>query len=281
MITEIDSPASFMVKTSTYRSRFPYETQQMTSYVAELIDQDFQGWKFWIYSISETVEAMFLMTPNNSVFISPLNSEATTEIVTHLINEGFEVRRIVGELESAILLANLIKDKVPHVFEVEEEMKTNAYVLSSLNLYSSSTGAWRSASSDDRDLLIRWNSDYIREALGHEPEKVEILVDRVLKDQRTYFWVENGVPVCMMGYSQPTPTPDENIVRIFPVYTPSELRGRGFAKCLVSQICLKLKNDGLGIMLFADSKNPQANEIYKKIGFVEIGFYGNLLLKTN
>jgi predicted GNAT family acetyltransferase len=280
MITEIGSPASFMEKTSTYRSRFPYETQQMTSYVADLVNQDIQGWQFWIYTINETVEAMFLKAPNNSMFISPLNSEAATEIVTHLANEGLDVKRIVGELESSNLLANLIKDKFPHIIEVEEEMKTNAYVLSSLNLYSSPTGAWRSASGEDRDLLISWNSNYIREALGYEPEKVENLVDRVLKDQRTYFWVENGEPVCMMGYSQPTPAPNGNIVRIFPVYTPLELRGRGFAKCLVSQICLKLKKDELGIMLYADSKNPQANEIYKKIGFVEIGTYGNLLFKT-
>lgn len=279
MISEIGSPANYLDQTAKYRSRYPYETQQMSSYATDLLNREFKGWQFWIYTKQAEVEAMFIKSPNNSLFISPLKYEASSEIQSYFANQGISIKRVLGEFESATLLANLISERSPQDLQVEVEMKTIAYVLASLNLYSRPTGAWRSVSDNDRELLLEWNSDYIREALGHEPDNVEGLVERVLLDQRTFFWIEDGKPVCMMGYSQPTPTPDGNIVRIFPVYTPFDLRGRGYAKCLVSQICMKLKNEDLGIMLFADTKNLQANEIYRKIGFIEIGFYGNLVLK--
>ena len=281
MLTEIATPTDFLLRTNDFRARFPYETQQMSSDLIYLDKNSFEDWRFWVIVKADLVVAMFMRSPNRRLFISPMDKESASEFAEYLVKSEISVVNIIGEMRSGKILANEIVGISSSNFEVVEEMKTMGYVLSSLKLFQQHEGSWRSVSINDRELLIRWNSDFVREVSGREPENVVKFVDKTITENRTYFWVENGMPVSMLSYSEPTSTPVGNIVRIFRVYTPPKLRGRGFAKTLVSQICLKLNSENFGVMLFADTKNSQANEIYKKVGFTEIGNFGNLLLKLN
>ncbi len=78
-----------------------------------------------------------------------------------------------------------------------------------------------------------------------------------------YLWVD-GAPVSMAGYTGPTP----HGIRVGPVYTPPELRGRGYASALVAQMSQALLDGGRSFcFLFTNLANPTANHIYEEIGY--------------
>ena len=53
------------------------------------------------------------------------------------------------------------------------------------------------------------------------------------------------------------------------VYTPPELRGKGYASDIVAQLSQKILDSGKSsVCLFTQMKNPTSNGIYKRIGYV-------------
>jgi hypothetical protein len=55
------------------------------------------------------------------------------------------------------------------------------------------------------------------------------------------------------------------------VYTPAELRGRGYATACVATLSQQLLAEGyLFCTLFTDLSNPVSNHIYEKIGYTAV-----------
>ena len=70
-----------------------------------------------------------------------------------------------------------------------------------------------------------------------------------------------------MGFGGPTP----NGIRIGPVYTPPELRGRGYASALTAQVSqLQLDRGKRFCFLYTDLANPTSNAIYRRIGYERV-----------
>jgi predicted GNAT family acetyltransferase len=82
-------------------------------------------------------------------------------------------------------------------------------------------------------------------------------------------WEEDGEPVSLAGWGGPTP----NGVRVGPVYTPPELRGRGYATALTAELSQRLLDGRLFeggrrfCFLYTDLANPTSNAIYERIGY--------------
>ena len=65
------------------------------------------------------------------------------------------------------------------------------------------------------------------------------------------------------------PTP--NGIRIGPVYTPPELRGRGYGSALTAQVSqLQLDRGKRFCFLYTDLANPTSNAIYMRIGYERV-----------
>ncbi len=80
-------------------------------------------------------------------------------------------------------------------------------------------------------------------------------------------WEDGNEPVSLAGWSGPTP----NGIRIGPVYTPPDLRGRGYATALVAELSATLLEQGRRFcFLFTDLANPTSNAIYERIGYVRV-----------
>jgi hypothetical protein len=55
------------------------------------------------------------------------------------------------------------------------------------------------------------------------------------------------------------------------VYTPPELRGRGYATALTAELSQRLLDQGRRFcFLFTDLTNPTSNAIYERIGYVRV-----------
>ncbi len=132
-------------------------------------------------------------------------------------------------------------------------------------------GHLRRATPDDRDLLARWELAFMREALPEETATLadaEATIDLGLTfDQRGLYVWDDGGAVSYTAYKGPT----LHGMRIGPVYTPPELRGRGYASACVAGVSQMLLDAGRQFcFLFTDLRNPTSNHIYQVIGYQPI-----------
>lgn len=82
-------------------------------------------------------------------------------------------------------------------------------------------------------------------------------------------WRVAGVPVAFAAVGR----------RIGPVYTPAELRGRGYGSAVTAAAARWALDRGAEhVVLFTDLANPVSNSIYQRLGFravcdaLEVGF---------
>ena len=128
-------------------------------------------------------------------------------------------------------------------------------------------GSMRTYEDGDRELVIAWVNAFVDEALPEAPpEDAEGWLERNLSnpDGGIELWLDGGAPVSFAGYGGLTP----NGIRVGPVYTPPELRRRGYATALVAEVTHMLLDRGRKFcFLFTDLANPTSNSIYQRIGY--------------
>jgi uncharacterized protein len=129
------------------------------------------------------------------------------------------------------------------------------------------SGRMRDYERSDRELAAGWMDAFAEEALPEPPPGTsEEFVDRREEDPDggIVLWEDDGAVVSMAGFGGRTP----NGIRIGPVYTPPELRGRGYASALTAAVTKRLLDGGLRFcFLFTDLANPTSNSIYQRIGY--------------
>ena len=178
-------------------------------------------------------------------------------------------------------LADAIDDELPGVTAALPEVETFAaawaaktgcalrrrrsqgvYALERVAPVPTPSGRMRPATADDRPLVLAWLEAFAREALGDHAggESMESLVDHRLSAAGAGFvlWEDEDEPVSISGFGGQTP----NGIRVGPVYTPPELRGRGYASALVAELSARLLDDGRTFcFLYTDLANPTSNRI--------------------
>jgi predicted GNAT family acetyltransferase len=151
----------------------------------------------------------------------------------------------------------------------ERRIAQGVFALERVEPVTGVPGAMRIATSEDRPLLLEWFLAFGIEALPHpDEERLTREVDHRLAaaDAGVVLWEHDG-PVSLAGYGGPTP----NGIRIGPVYTPPEFRGRGYASALVAELSSSLLAEGRQFcFLYTDLANPTSNKIYERIGYVRV-----------
>lgn len=127
------------------------------------------------------------------------------------------------------------------------------------------TGHYRNARPDELPLVDRWAQDF-SDAVEHTLRKADSLVHRVAAG-RVGFWVDEGRPVSM-AHASPA---NGGVTRISGVWTPVELRGRGYASGVVAALSSERMDAGESCMLYTDLANPTSNKIYQAMGYRRIG----------
>jgi uncharacterized protein len=170
-------------------------------------------------------------------------------------------------------------------------MRQGVYALEQVDPLPEVAGSARVATDVDYDLALRWWIAFGEEVL-HAPastggkaagaraerqgggpgrEDAEQNVRHKLSSPTGGFllWENAGAPVSLAGWGGPTP----NGIRIGPVYTPPELRGRGYATALTAELSQQLLDGRLYpggrrfCFLYTDLANPTSNAIYERIGY--------------
>ncbi|MEO5576760.1 MAG: GNAT family N-acetyltransferase [Gaiellaceae bacterium] len=154
----------------------------------------------------------------------------------------------------------------------EPRFRQGIYALRTVRPPQPAAGHPRAASRPDRPILLDWWRAFAVEALGEEQPDVERIarsVDYKLSEPAggIALWEDEGRPVSAVGFGSPTPTG----IRIGPVYTPPELRGRGYASALTAHVSAEQLAAGRRFcFLYTDLANPTSNKIYTDIGYERV-----------
>lgn len=131
----------------------------------------------------------------------------------------------------------------------------------------------------ERSIPEAWRESYLVEAMDFAPERAQMQAkkDIAIYAQRNSHRVllVDDQPVAMTGFNARLP----EVVQIGGVYTPPNLRGRGYARLAVALHLVEARNAGASrAVLFAASDS--AARAYMSIGFKPAGHF-SLILFTN
>src|SRR5206468_1492050 len=116
------------------------------------------------------------------------------------------------------------------------------------------------------DRMAEWTAAFCRECHLPPPPKAEgreRALNRIERNEK-FVWEMHGQPVSTATLMGPTP----NGIRISVVYTPPELRGRGYASACVAALSQRMLDAGKRFcFLYTDLANPTSNKIYRTIGY--------------
>jgi uncharacterized protein len=225
-----------------------------------------RGWI--VHSGGAVVGAALRTPPYNIVLVRPTDDRALP-VLTEALDD--EVPGVVGAVPEVDVFASAWAAR--HDLTVDIRVEQGVYVLRSVSPPEEVPGGMRLAGSADRALLLDWVDAFAKEVLREgpaaDPERRERSVDARLAGDDAGFalWEVDGRPVSLAGFGGPTPTG----IRIGPVYTPPDLRGRGYATALTAQVSqLQLDRGRRFCFLYTDLANPTSNAIYTSIGYERV-----------
>jgi GNAT superfamily N-acetyltransferase len=213
----------------------------------------------WWESAGE-VTGVCLQTPPHPLIIAGAPSTTMPELATLLaerplpgLNAPAETAEAFGTAWRELTGAS-----------VSVRMQTRLFRLDGLTPPSPAPpGRARVADVSDRELLVSWLTDFESTAHGADSD-----AGRVADDKLTYggltLWEVDGTPVSLAGNTRP----EGGVVRVAPVYTPPELRGRGYGAAVTSAVSQAALDAGADeVVLFTDLANPTSNALYQRLGY--------------
>jgi uncharacterized protein len=158
--------------------------------------------------------------------------------------------------------------------DARTNIRQGIYALEHLEPPPTTPGSARVATVADRELALRWLIAFGEETF-HEgvpgADQAEAMLDHRLSVATAgiLLWEDDGKPASLAGWGGPTP----NGIRVGPVYTPPELRARGYGTALTAELSQRLLDGRLfaggrrSCFLYTDLANPTSNAIYERIGY--------------
>ena len=212
------------------------------------------------------VRAASVQTPPFNVVLSMIDAEAATDALADALRDD-PLPGVLGPKEAAARFAKrwgaatgrqATREVAERIFRLERVTQPRRRA----------TGTWRIADERDRGVIARWAVAFRNEVDPRSPpiSDPDALAGRWIEQvgRIGYVWEDGGEVVSLVGAGGDTP----NGIRIGPVYTPPEKRGRGYASSLTAAA----SEDQLGrgrrfVFLFTDLSNPTSNKIYRAIGY--------------
>lgn len=211
-----------------------------------------------------------MMTPPHNLSISgrPADLDCSLGLlVSELAGEGWTIPGVQAPAPIARLFAE----------KWAEKTHSGSRLTSQLNLlelrqappalapFSSGQARLRPASQDELALIARWCYAFTLEVFktADEAEARQVAEQRT-RDGDIFVWEDDGQVVSMAMKTRPT----RRGISVSYVYTPPELRGKGYATACVAELSCQLLQSGWAFCtLFVDVANLPAGRAYQKIGY--------------
>lgn len=219
-----------------------------------------------------------VMTPPQKVVLysdRPACEEALEKLAQGLLNHLQDVPGVLGPSHIAEPFAAAwakISGK-----RYTAGMRQRIYELKQVNHPRYSPGRLRAATEAESERIARWVFKFQKKALESGTiEEAREIAKRKVNAQDIYVW-EDRQPVSMAARARPTP----HGITVNLVYTPPDLRGRGYATSCVAALSQRLLDSGRQFCaLFTDLSNPTSNSIYQKIGYTPVCDFNEYLFSA-
>ncbi|WP_437113447.1 GNAT family N-acetyltransferase [Streptomyces venezuelae] len=218
--------------------------------------------------VDGTVRGAFLRTPPHRVSVSPVGPEAADSLARLLADVSPDLPGVAAERATAEAFARAWEKRTGASAALG--MRQRLYRLDTLTPPEPAPpGRGRVATEADRDLLARWYEEFC-EALGERPGMApHAWADSRIAYGGAILWeTPDGTPVAMAGATRRV----AGQVRVAPVYTPADLRGRGYGGAATVAVTRAALDAGAAeVLLFTDLANPTSNGLYQRIGYRPVG----------
>jgi predicted GNAT family acetyltransferase len=217
-----------------------------------------------------------MMTPPHKLAVYGHQGDLTggaRMLVQALVSEGWKVPGILGPSEVAKAVAEVWSEVTGRGYSLERQQAVLA--LRKVTGPEPARGRLRRAIETDVDLVARWWYGFYGEIFGEaDREEADRGARLRIGEGDIYLW-EDGQPVSMAMQTRPT----RNGISVGLVYTPPELRRRGYAGACVGELSRKLLESGWGFCaLFVDLANVTARCVYERIGYRSVCDYDEYVL---
>lgn len=220
------------------------------------------------------VDTIAMRTPPWNLLLGPSSREGLMTVARTLRDErDINVPGVHARMNEAAWFAEIWSDLTGCSAVLDKELR--AYSLAALTMPYQVSGTMRTAVSADRDLVAEWSDRFAEDSgMNDSAEARRARTQFMLDGGRFVLWEDEGKAVSMAGWH---PSPPRG-ARIGYVYTPPELRGRGYATGITAGLSRQLLNSGCTqCFLFTDLTNPTSNSIYQKIGYEPVADFHEYL----
>jgi predicted GNAT family acetyltransferase len=276
-VVQLSDPTEFLERASPLLLADEARHNLILGLAGTLRDQPGRYPEFMLLLVEDqgaVVGAALRTLPYRLVLAEPLSRNALTALARAV--EGLP--GVVGGVPEASDFAKAWTARTGARTRIES--RQGVYALERVIPPRPASGSARAAVDADRGLLLPWLQAFSVEALGESTpdDELQRMLDLRLGEAPDYgfvLWEDEDRPVSVTGFGSPTPSG----MRIGPVYTPPELRGRGYASALVAEVSQARLDAGRRFcFLYTNLANPTSNKIYVDLGYervcdsLQIGF---------
>lgn len=279
LVRRFDDPVAFRDAATPYLLRDEARHNLLLGISTTLIQRPdlYEAFDLWVVSEGDKVTGAALRThPLNLVLAQPSNEAAMDALIDRLLQERQELPGVIAAIPELETFVGAWTSE--NGLDATRVLRHGVYELREVLPVPAAPGSARPVTPEDRDQVIPWIISFAEEALPEDNEterQIRFVESRLAStdDAGLWFWEDGGRPVSVSGYGGATP----NGMRIGPVYTPPELRGRGYATTLVAEQSRWLLDTGRTLcFLYADLENPTSNALYRRIGYRMIAEAGEV-----
>lgn len=211
-----------------------------------------------------TVRAAWFRTPPHRLTLTPLAPAEAEALAEHLAGLGHTLPGVSGERATARAFAEAWQRHTGAKTDLRQRQRL--YRLGELTQPAPAPeGRSRIAGPPDRGLLMRWYAAFVADVGNEAPRDAGDWADIRIERGGTVLWESpDGKPLAMAG----TLPMVAGQTRVAPVYTPAELRGRGYAGAATVAASRAAREAGAEeVLLFTDLANPTSNGLYQRVGY--------------
>jgi RimJ/RimL family protein N-acetyltransferase len=200
-----------------------------------------------------------ILRSNGQLILGDLSATQSRALSEQLSNVSY--KGVIGPDDSAL---RFVERAVEFGIEFLDPMPQRIHSLAEPPIYPGSPGHARPATAADAELLTAWMTAFVDEATPHDtPPSVE-RIRKGVAERRYFIWTVGDEPVSTAAIVRRT----RHTGGIAAVYTPKNLRGKGYAGSITAAVIEALFGEGKIIACInTDLRNPISNRCYAKIGF--------------
>lgn len=286
-----DDPAAFLTAAGDHLAADPVVTTVVATVTARLASGgEYAGaphrWWALVRDDAGSVVGVAMRTAPFEpypAYVLPMPDDAAVELARVLHERGEVLGGVNGALPAARRVADETARLTGATVAVHEHLRL--FELGDLVVPPAPPGGLRPATTADADLVLAWYRAFGRAAAeqagrtGEHGSPTETftmadVLERIAAGVVFLWDDEDGETVHLTA----TNPPAYGVVRVGPVYTPGEHRGRGYASAAVAEVSRRIVEAGDRACLFTDQANPTSNKIYEAVGYRPVVDMVNLLV---